>query len=115
MGVDLKLLFVLPHLWVSLDKLRVERRSELWEEIDKLGKLNIPQPLFCGEASNNEGESCYGETSFDRYGYMLKFVYARELAELRDLPSVKDDWRNRAVWAYISELPGDIRIVLYWD
>lgn len=115
MGVDLKLLPLLtPDFWAAHDILRLERRSELWPAIQALPQLDIPKPLSCYEARTPEGEPCYGPVETDPYGNRMKWVTAGALLTLKDHESIRDDWQNRAVWAYLANIPEDWPIVLYW-
>jgi len=115
MGVDLTLLPLIgPDFWASHDVIQLNRRSALWPEIAKLKQHPIPMPLTCYLSRGEDGESRYGNTEKDPYGDPLKWTTAAELLTLKDHEVVVDDWQNRAVWAYLSHMPPDWPIVLYW-
>ena len=115
MGVDLTLLPLLnKDFWAAHDMLQLNRRSELWPEFRGMKKSPIPKPLSCHLASGEDGESRYGELEDDPYGDRLAWVTVRDLLPLREHEAIKDDWQNRAVWAYLAEMPEDWQIVLYW-
>lgn len=60
-------------------------------------------------------ESHYGNTQFTPYGERLKEVEVEDLLAFRDHELVQINPRNRAVWAYLAELPPRTRIALYWS
>lgn len=116
MGVDLRLLPLLnKNCWVSHEILSVERRRDLWDEVLKLPQQPIPQRLSCFLARNPvDGETCYGDIESDPYGGRPHYTTAGDLATLKDNPEASDCAKNRAIWAYLSEMPADWPIVLYW-
>ena len=116
MGVDLRLLPLLGQdYWVSHDMLSFERRYKLWDAIRKIESHQIPQPLHCYLAQSADGEGpSYGDVSLDPYGDHLRWVHAGDLAGLRQLECASDDWKNRAVFAYLDEMPKSHKIVLWW-
>lgn len=116
MGVDLTLMPLIGQdFWVSHDMLSLNRRSALWPEINKLQQQEIPRPITCFRAIGEDGEACYGERDDDPYGATLKWTTPRELLTLKDHEAITDDWQNRAVWAYLKQMPPDWPIVLYWS
>ena len=115
MGVDLKLFpITFRESWSAFDSLDVERRRELWDDIVELPSLEIPKPVYCTEGRDDHGEPCHGEVTESPYGARLRWVNAGDLLTLKDHEAVRDNWRNRAVWAYLAEMPADWPIVLYW-
>jgi hypothetical protein len=115
MGVDLKLLPLLAHdFWCSHIILGVNGRRELWPKIEALSTQPVPKPLICYEARGKDGDPCYGEVTEDCYGNSLTWLTPTELLTLRDAREVRDNWHNRALWAYLAEMPKDWPIVLYW-
>ncbi len=143
MGVDLHLLpFESDHPGnrFSHSVLNCWRRRELWDEISKLPSVPIdpemPQktrkdfkdeadgkkkPLrsernafYSFLATGKDGEHCYGETTHDPYGSPLRYVFVVDLMKVREHEGVTDNARNRAIWAYLAELPGDTKVALYW-
>jgi len=79
-----------------------------------LPQIDIPEPLSCHEGVRLNGESCYGDADEDKYGNRLKWVTAGALLKLMNHEAVRDDWQNRAVWAYLAHMPAHWPIVLYW-
>ncbi len=115
MGVDLTLLPLLSKdYWVAHTKLDLERRRDLWEPITQLRQQPIPGKLGCYLARTADGETCYGDIEGDPYGGRLQWTTAGELLTLKDREEVQDNWENRAVWSYLSQMPPDWPIVLYW-
>lgn len=115
MGVDLKLLPLIgADYWAAHDMIEIERRRELWPAIEALPQANIPKPLSCFLARSEGGDHCYGEAETTPYGDRMKYTTAGDLLTLKDLPAVNDHWRNKAVWAYLAQMPAQWPIVLYW-
>jgi hypothetical protein len=117
MGTSLKLLPLLsPGHWVSHDILRVDPFFDLWPIINALPQLDIPTPLSCYEArTKNKGKPCYGSVETDAGGQRLKWVTAQQLLTIKDHERIAGNWRNRAVWAYLANMPDASPIVLYWS
>ncbi len=119
MGVDLRLLPLLgPEAWVSHSMLDLERRRALWPAVEALSSQEIPEPLSCYlnrvPDGSYQGEPCYGYIEKDPYGNRLRWTTAKELLKLSNHESVQDNYLNRAVWAYLAQIPPDWKIVLYW-
>lgn len=116
MGVDLTLLPLLsPDYWVSHDVIQTERRRELWDPIMALPVKPIPKVLTSYLSRDKiSGETCYGEMTEDPYGSQLTYTTAGDLYSVREHEGVKDNEKNRAVWAWLSQMPRDWPIVLYW-
>lgn len=115
MGVDLTLLPLLSKkFWCAHSKIDLERRRELWGPVAALPQQPIPEKLGCYLARNAAGETCYGDIDDDPYGSFLQYTTAGALMTLRDHKSVQDNWVNKAIWAYLAEMPDDWPIVLYW-
>jgi hypothetical protein len=114
MGVDLRLLpFSSPDADFSHDILKVERRRELWEpiaEIEKNRGRDVPDTFY---SFSGAGEK-YGLTTKTPYGDNLRYVTAEDLLTLRRHKAVKDNHRNRAVWAWLAQMPHDTKVALYW-
>lgn len=103
MGVDLELRpVVYRDEWRLCDTLSVHRNSELWPFINDLPMLPVPNRVF------QESETT------DEYGIDLAYTTAGMLCSLKERPEVKDPFRNRAIWAYLAELPEDWPVMLYW-
>jgi len=117
MGVDLTLLPLIGRdFWAAHDILRLERRSELWSDVEKLPQKPIPQALSCHKAvSPTTGDPCYGDTETTPYGTRITYTTAADLMTLKDNEAVQDNWQNRAIWAYLAQMPGDWPICLYWS
>lgn len=115
MGVDLTLLPLLnKDFWASHQVVQLERRRELWDPIIELPQRDVPKPLSCYLALLPNGERGYGVLTEDPYGGSLKWTTPEDLLKLRNREEVQDNWQNRAVWAWLAELPLDWPIVLYW-
>jgi len=121
MGIDLFLLPIEPdsgevaYAYTTLD---VRRRSELWEPIRSLPSCPVPSKFFETLVSVEDfadGERwCCGNTQMDNHGQPLRWVYAKDLKALAAHPAVQDNHQNRAVWAYLMQLPDQTRVALYW-
>ena len=115
MGVDLRLLpLISPNFWASHDMLGLERRRELWTAIEELPQFDIPEALYCFCARAANGEAFYGMEEESPYGNRLKYTTVGDLLTLAGHPAVIDNWKNRAVWLYLSQMPPEWQVVLYW-
>lgn len=119
MGVDVRLLpLIEKDFWTAHDQLGLERRQELWPLIEALPSRPLPEPLCCFLSQIPDGlgkeRSGYGEIDTDSYGAPLRYVTVSDLLTLLNHPAVKDNWKNRAVWASLSEMPADWPIVIFW-
>ena len=110
MGVDLTLLpldYENDNGGSAFSRLMLERRRELWDDIAKLPVNPIAKVTgYMGDNFGDETEDCYGEP--------LKYVFAKDLAELRDHEAVQDNDLNRAIWAFLAAIRPETKIVLYW-
>lgn len=66
-----------------------------------------------GADMNYEG-LCYGETYFTPYGKVMKGIQAKDILPALDELNL-DYWKNRAIIAFLKELPPNLEIWLYWD
>ena len=123
MGVDLKLLPIFSRMsgtkWLSHSVIELQRKSELFEkiiEIEKKVGILVP-PDFTSYLSRGEGneEPHYGETCWTPYGDPVRYVRVKDLLKFQYCDDVMYDFLNRAVWAYLKELPKDTRIALFWS
>lgn len=118
MGRDLTLLPIdhdgHPVLLLSHVVLSVCRRDELFQAIRQIESAPLESGLHTYVAVFPNGELGYGLKSEDDYGTPLRWVNSGDLAKLDSHPGVIDNWRNRAIWAYLRELP-QVRVVLDWS
>lgn len=92
--------------------LPLERRYDLQAEILKLELKQFNRKISCYLGRNSQGESSYGDIDKDCYGEALMYLTAGELL-LVDAATIEH--RNKAVWAYLRELPPQTKIVIYWS
>ena len=115
MGVDLTLMPVYtPDSWLCHDNIDLNRRRELWDAIESLPQLAIPRPVQSFLATNADGDTAYGSLSEDPYGQPLKYTTAGDLLSLKEHPAITDNHKNRAIWAFLAEMPPAWPVVLYW-
>jgi len=119
MGVDLMLLPMTVDYdgmtAVAYTTLELERRHELWPLVRTLSME--PVPAFFETLLSPEGPEeswAAGNTQTDSYGSPLRCVLAEDLYSLADHPAVQGNHTNRAVWAYLAQLPAGMRVALYW-
>jgi len=72
---------------------------------------------FTSYISKNDkyDEPHYGKTLEDFYGEPLRYLDVKDLLQFSNHEYVLDNYKNRAVWAYLKELPEDTKIVLFFD
>lgn len=115
MGIDLDLLPVdadFPNCSFSHSVLQCERRHNLWPAIQALPGQPVPDNFT--SYLGGKGEACYGKTVEDSYGDPVRWVRVRDLLTLRCREEVRDNSKNRAVWAYLAELPPEGKVALFW-
>lgn len=129
MGLDLYMLPVdgdlPPKLFFAHNILSIDRNAIIGDirDVAKKHAVKIPQPVSCFIGTGKDGESKYGQATEDPYGDPLAFVLAKHLKPLAwkvgvpDAEMVEDGYKsrkNRAAFAYVTALPDDYKIVLYW-
>jgi hypothetical protein len=120
MGLDLQLLpfdfdgtFAYSHTVLSC-----MRRDDLFEEIAKLkvGDGQVVPPKFMTYVSREAGrDSHYGVTQTTPYGKMLCYVTVKDLLTFSKHVDVTDNHKNKAIWAYLRQLPKSTKVALYWN
>lgn len=117
MGVNLSLLpfDIGASIHISRTVLECLGRKELFEEIEKLPAIKVPEDFKCYLARGANGGSCYGVVTETVFGEPLTCTTALHLAELQRHYGVTDNYVNRAIWAYLKELPPHLAVALYWD
>lgn len=117
MGLDLKLLPVecdTELVRYSHTILSCPRRRALFDSIKELEKRNYGASLACYLAPDKDGNVRYGETTEDSYGKPIQYVTAQELLKLSMHFDVCSNDINKAIWSYLSKLPPETKIILYW-
>lgn len=115
MGVDLTLMpLTSKHSWVSHDLIDVSRGYDLFRQIEAMELNKVPETVTCFRSRRGDGDPCYGEVETNPYGDKLTWLAAGDLLSVAYHEDVLDNWRNRAVWAYLVQMPEDWPIVLYW-
>ncbi len=99
--------------------LDLERRRDLFEEIQATEHYEggaVPKYFATHISRDDKYEGPhYGDTQETPYGKPLLRVSARSLLFHKHHEGVRDNARNRAVWAYLSELSPGTKIALYWS
>lgn len=122
MGVDLTLLpFESTQLggWpMSHTVLWMNRDSETFQQISALETREgrpVPEDFTSYVGRDNEGETAYGRTIKTPYGSPLRYVLAGSLKQI-DMGDMSNPgaWKQRAIWAFVRELPDDLPVALYW-
>ena len=120
MGIDLTLLPMTADADGSAygsTTLELDKQRELWPLIRSLHSEPVP-PYFetlLSTEGPEEWDACVeGNTQVDNYGNPLMCVLVEQLLSLADHSGVRATYTNRAVWAYLAQLPADMRVALYW-
>ncbi len=121
MGVDLDLLpfdcdqgnFAFSHTLLNCC-----RRRELWETLSAMENQRgrkVPSGFTSFRSRDNKYEEPhYGTTIDTPYGTPLKFLLVEDLLLLVNHEAVQDNAKNRAIWAYLAQLPPETKVALYW-
>lgn len=119
MGMDLTLLPAYnQRVDFSHDLLDFHRDYELFDKITEKSKqfgIQVKEGGIYSFYSRNDDyeEPHYGSTEDDPYGDKLKYITANHLKDsVKDFKT--DSWKNRAIIAFINELPDDLQVYLYW-
>ncbi len=92
--------------------LQCNRDSELFEKIQKLKSIRVPPDFGTFHCRDDEYEQPhYGNTQETPYGEPVEYVLAHDLVKI-----TPDDtgYVNKAVWAYLKELPPRTKVALFW-
>lgn len=114
MGLDLEIMY--SRIEGSLQRitghsavLRFAQDYELFGRITKLPQYDAPEGWVLGRYTDDG----YTEgPAVDAYSKPLKFVVARDWHQIK--PRATEDPLNRAILHFVTELPPDARIWLYW-
>lgn len=91
--------------------LNCERDNYLFEQIDQIIASPVPAD-FKGFYSTEDCDYVYDSITKDGFDTELTFVLVKELLELKPDPNSQT---NKATWAYLSQLPPEGKIALYWS
>jgi hypothetical protein len=118
MGMDLRLLpQYSQNADFAHDILECDRDYDMFDIVSEVEKQNGRQVLKNGistfTARGKDDEVCYGKTVETPYGDEMNSVQVRKLKKvLADYKT--ESWRNKAVIAFLNEMPDELEIWLYW-
>ena len=123
MGLDLN---ILPQYSQSADFshdiISFSREGRLFELIryaEKVYGIDVQIDKFTSYLGDPDPEDedsgrRYGHTNTTPYGETIKGIYAKHLKE--EIKGYKSDsWKNRAIIAFLNELPDGLIVWLYWN
>jgi hypothetical protein len=116
MGLDLDLLpfDAFDNISFSHTVLCCDRKRDLFEKILKLVTKRVPND-FTSYLSMEDGmDHHYGRTVRTPYGDALCYTTVGALLKFKDHVCVKDNVKNKAIWAYLNALPKKTKVALYW-
>ena len=91
--------------------LACERDNYLFERIMQIVASPVP-PDFKGFYSTENCDYVYGNVTKDAYDTELTYVLVKDLLKLKPHP---ESQTNKAIWAYLKQLPPNGKIALYWS
>lgn len=95
----------------SYTVLNCDKDYDLFNQIQQLPEFPVP-PNFNSYYSVEEDDIiCYGVVKETPYGEELTYSFVKDL--LRCKPS-SDRQTNKAIWAYLKQLPPNTKVALYW-
>lgn len=122
MGLDLTLMprayeETNPQANFSHDLISLSRDPELFDKILRKEKFHgVPAPdgfnSFRSRSDKFE-DPHYGETTQTHYGQRMMSVKASHLKTVFSR-HINESWRNKAVESYISRLPDNLPVYLFW-
>lgn len=116
MGLDLKVLA--SHFrerrgeFLATAAIRFDRDEGLFSQLVAEAIPSLTRPLPVGVKVGHHEDAGLEWAEVDRHGQPLTYTTPADLRRLR-MPEDLAPW-NRAVLAFLLELPDDARIVLYW-
>lgn len=117
MGLDLSLLpFDADHgdFAYSHTILNCDRDYKLFDAIQKVPQMKVPEGFTTYLSRDEKYEEVhYGKTIETPYGEPLMFAEVESLLKHKKL--VHQASVNRAVWAYLENLPPRTKVALYWS
>ncbi len=91
--------------------LTCERDNYLFEQIDQIISSPVP-PDFKSFYSTEDCYYEYGSLTKDGFDEELNYIFVKELLKLKPL---SESQTNKAIWAYLKQLPPEGKIALYWS
>ena len=119
MGLDLTLLPFYsnsPTCDIAHTIIQCGRSSGLFDAIMALEEhrgRDVPATFTTYLSREEDQDTHYGLTIDTPYGEPLKYISAGSLAQIAE-ELIRDNPLNRAVWAYLGELPATWPVALYW-
>ncbi len=113
MGLQLRLLpieGIKEEIKGSGNFLNCEKDKVLFEQIEQINASTVPSD-FQAYHDTEEG-FVYGSLTKDAYGTELNYVFVKELLKFK--PN-SESQTNKAIWAYLKQLPPEGKIALYWN
>ncbi len=99
------------ELITSIDNfLTCERDNYLFDQIMQIVSSPVPSD-FNGFYSTEDCDYVYGNLTKDAYGTELTCVLVKDLIKLKPL---RESQTNKAIWAYLKQLPPEGKIAFYW-
>lgn len=98
----------------SYSVLECIQRSDLFERIRELIAVPVPRSFDTYFSRRGGKSSLHGNTQTDRNGEPLTRVRALQLLPFASHESVGNSSRNKAIWAYLAQLPPKTWVALYW-
>lgn len=126
MGLDLKLLPAYSQdraCDFSSDVITLERDYDLFEPIQKAESIyGIPvhdDGINSYQGSDSSGVwegTCYGNTKTLPFGdFEMKYLTASRLVEVMTANPGRKHWRNEAAAMWLTKVPPNLPIYLYWN
>lgn len=113
MGIDLTIVparrAIVDKWFLAYDRLSCERDYVFFDAIKELPSRELPENVTFDWYGD---EGCVRETT-DKYGDLLHYVKAGAFREIKIQDSHLHH-KNRAILAFLSYLPPDTWVVLWW-
>ena len=104
MGLDLTLMPVMGEFTCAHEMVTVHD-SASYDAIEKLESAKLYKPINTYRGDLGDETSGYGSTLDDAYGERIEHVSAGDLAAVG---------MDCTAGAFVSKLPADMRVLLYW-
>ena len=107
LGIDLT---IVPDAYGLPGRLLAYQRIEVGRDYSLYDRIRAAKPRVLGRGVDWYEDGGLRPRTTDPYGDELTFLTAGALVEVES----GEFWRSKAAWAYLSELPPETVVLLWW-
>ena len=102
-------------LFEEIEKLMYEKSNSMEFITEEELTGDVPDGFATYLATDEQGDTSYGERTTDAYDKQMRWVRASVLQRLSNHDGVNRNPLNKQAWAYINACPANTRVALYWS